>query len=70
VRTPTEPKRRGGHVTVDAGNADRMHHELIERGFVVDHRPGSGIRIAPHFFNTVDECRAVLDEMARLRDHY
>jgi kynureninase len=29
--------------------------ELIRRGIIVDHRPGAGIRIAPHFYNTDDE---------------
>jgi kynureninase len=67
VRSPHEADRRGGHVTIDPGDADRVHHELITRGFVVDHRPGSGIRVAPHFFNTADECVAVLDEMEKIR---
>lgn len=67
VRSPYEPQRRGGHVTIDPGDAERVHHELIARGFVVDYRPGSGIRVAPHFFNTADECMAVLDEMEKLR---
>jgi kynureninase len=67
VRSPHDPERRGGHVTIDPGDADRVHEELIARGFVVDHRPGSGIRVAPHFFNTADECAAVLDEMEKVR---
>ena len=67
VRSPHDPQRRGGHVTIDPGDSDRVHHELIARGFVVDHRPGSGIRVAPHFFNTADECLAVLDEMEKIR---
>jgi kynureninase len=67
VRSPLDADRRGGHVTIDPGDADRVHEELIARGFVVDHRPGSGIRVAPHFFNTADECAAVLDEMEKIR---
>jgi kynureninase len=67
VRSPHDPQRRGGHVTIDPGDAERVHHELIARGFVVDHRPGSGIRVAPHFYNTAEECVAVLDEMAAIR---
>jgi len=68
VRSPLDADRRGGHVTVDVADAERVHHELIERGFVVDYRPGGGIRIGPHFFNTMDECVAVLDEMVAIRD--
>ena len=67
VRSPHDAARRGGHVTIDPGEAERVHHELIARKFVVDYRPGSGIRVAPHFFNTHDECMAVLDEMEKIR---
>jgi kynureninase len=55
-------------VTIDPGDAERIHHTLIERRFMVDYRPGSGIRIGPHFFNTADECLATLDEIVSLRD--
>jgi kynureninase len=67
VRSPHEARRRGGHVTIDPGDAERVQHELIARRFVVDYRPGSGIRVAPHFYNTHDECMAVLDEMEKIR---
>jgi len=67
VRSPYDAKRRGGHVTIDPGDSERVHHELIARRFVVDHRPGSGVRVAPHFYNTSDECEAILDEMAAIR---
>jgi kynureninase len=63
VRSPLDPAHRGGHVTLDPGDAARVHEELIRRGFIVDHRPGSGIRIGPHFFTTADECRGVVDEI-------
>lgn len=66
VRSPHDPALRGGHVTVDPGDAEAVHHELLRRGFVVDHRPGSGIRIGPHFYNTAEECTAVLDEMEKI----
>jgi kynureninase len=67
VRTPHEPHRRGGHVTIDPGDAQRVHDELITRGFVVDHRPGVGLRISPHFYNTLDEVHAVLAEIEAIR---
>jgi selenocysteine lyase/cysteine desulfurase len=35
---------------------------------MVDYRPPLGIRIAPHFYNTLDEIDAVTSEMARIRD--
>ena len=66
VRSPYDAARRGGHVTIDPGDAERVHDELIRRKFVVDYRPGSGLRAAPHFYNTADECTALLDEMASI----
>jgi kynureninase len=66
VRSPYDAARRGGHVTIDPGDAERVHDELIRRKFVVDYRPGSGLRAAPHFYNTADECSALLDEMASI----
>jgi kynureninase len=68
VVSPVEASRRGGHVTVDPGDALRVHDELLARGYAVDYRPGSGIRVGPHFFSTEDECHAVLAEMATIRD--
>jgi kynureninase len=71
VRSPYDPEQRGGHVTIDprpeeAGTAERVHHELIEAGFVVDHRPGVGIRVSPHFYNSLDEALACLDAMSEV----
>jgi kynureninase len=68
VVSPVDAARRGGHVTVDPGDAPRVHDELLARGYAVDYRPGSGIRVGPHFFSTEDECHAVLAEMATIRD--
>ncbi|MGB9376091.1 MAG: aminotransferase class V-fold PLP-dependent enzyme [Mycobacteriales bacterium] len=67
VLSPHDPARRGGHVTIDPGNAQQVYDELAARGFAVDYRPGGGLRIGPHFFNTADECSAVLHEIDRIR---
>jgi kynureninase len=66
VRSPLDPAWRGGHVTIDPGDADRVCAELIARGTVVDHRPGVGIRVSPHFYNTLDEALGVLDSMSEV----
>ena len=66
VNTPKDFAKRGNHVTVDVPNAQYVKEELIRRGFVIDYRPGAGIRIAPHFYNTDEECMAILDEMAAI----
>ncbi|HVU74231.1 MAG TPA: aminotransferase class V-fold PLP-dependent enzyme [Mycobacteriales bacterium] len=60
LRSPADPAQRGGSVTFDPGDGERVHDALVERGFVVDHRPGAGIRVGPHFFNTEDEVAALV----------
>ena len=64
VRSPRDPAQRGGHVTIDPGDSARVHDALIARGIVVDHRPGVGIRVSPHFYNSLDEALGVLDAMS------
>jgi len=66
VNSPERFERRGNHVTVDLPGAEAVKNELIRRGFVIDYRPGAGIRVAPHFYNTDEECVAILDEMERI----
>lgn len=67
VNSPLEASCRGGHVTVDFPSAESVSQELIRRRFIIDYRPGAGIRIAPHFYNTDDECIAILDEIRAIR---
>jgi kynureninase len=64
VRTPCEPDRRGGVVSVDAPHAYEVSRILIENDILVDYRPGGGIRIAPHFYNTDAEVDRALDAIA------
>ena len=63
---PAEPVRRGGTVALDLPHGELVAKELLERDFVIDYRPGAGIRIAPHFYNSVEECQAVLDEIVAI----
>ncbi len=67
VNSPERFADRGNHVTVDLPDARRVKEELIRRGFVVDYRPGAGIRIAPHFYTLDDECLAVIEEIEAIR---
>lgn len=50
-------------MTIDPGDSQRVHDALLAQGFVVDHRPGAGIRVSPHFYNSLDEAMACLDAM-------
>jgi kynureninase len=72
VRTPRDARRRGGLVTVDpAGPTDaaRIERALAERGILVDHRPGAGLRIAAHFYNTADEVDRCLDAIDEILEN-
>lgn len=68
VNSPLDARARGGHVTVNFPGAHRACDELIRRKFIVDFRPGSGIRIAPHFYNTREEVEAVFAEIRDIKD--
>ena len=41
-----------------------MARTLNARDFVVDYRPGVGIRMSPHFYNTEDEIDRLMAELA------
>lgn len=66
VNTPDADDERGGSVIVDVPNGEAVAAELIRREVIVDYRPGAGIRMAPHFYNTMDDVEhafAVLREL-------
>jgi kynureninase len=66
IVSPRAPERRGGTVTVSTPDHAACHKELGERGIVCDFRPNpvGGIRLGPHFFNTEDEVRHAVSELA------
>ena len=66
VNSPEAFEQRGNHVTIDFPGAEEVKAELIRRGFVVDYRPGAGIRVAPHFYTDDGECTAILEEMSAI----
>ena len=67
VNSPEQFERRGNHVTIDFLGAEQVKVELIRRGFVIDYRPGAGIRVAPHFYTDDAECTALLEEIDTIR---
>jgi kynureninase len=66
VRSPRDPQRRGGTVTLFHPQSERIGRELVARDVLCDHRPGSGIRFGPHFFNTADEIEHAIGLAAEL----
>lgn len=67
VRTPRDPERRGGTVSVWHPEAERLCRELLAREVICDYRPQGGVRLSPHFYNTEDECDRAIALMAELR---
>jgi kynureninase len=67
-----DPARLAGTVAVDVPDALPVARVLKSRDFLVDYRPGVGIRLSPHFYNTFDEIEMVMGELAgivRSRDY-
>jgi kynureninase len=64
IRSPREPDRRGGTVTVHVPDFEAVHRELAERQVLCDFRPDAGIRLGPHFYNTDEDVVSALDEIA------
>jgi kynureninase len=63
VRSPREPERRGGTVTVHVSDFEAVHKELSERQILCDFRPDAGIRLGPHYFTSDEELDFALDQV-------
>ena len=68
LRTPRDPARRGGSVSIAVPNPREVSLELNAEDIVCDYRPQSGVRFSPHFYTTdeeLDQAFHVLDEILR-----
>jgi kynureninase len=63
--SPREAARRGGTVVVDVPRADAVCAALLAADVLLDHRPGVGLRLAPHFYTRDEEVDLV---MKRVRE--
>jgi kynureninase len=66
INTPREKSQRGGTVMIGVDDAQATAERLAERKVFVDWRPGAGLRISPHFFNTDEEIEEALNILAEL----
>ena len=70
VLTPLEPERRSGMVAIACDRGEEIEARLLERGVVIDSRPGR-IRVSPHWAMAEAEVDRgldiVLEEVARAR---
>ena len=67
LKSPRAAEIRGGSIVFDfVGSAD-VCRELNRRKFFCDHRPGAGIRIAPHFYTKAEEIDLFFGELKKIR---
>jgi kynureninase len=66
VNSPRDANQRGGSVMIYVEDGPAMVKRLAERKVFVDCRPGVGLRISPHFFNTDEEVREAMGILARI----
>ncbi|MCU1268330.1 MAG: Cysteine desulfurase [Acidobacteria bacterium] len=66
INTPRNINERGGSVMIAVEDGPAMVERLGERKVFVDCRPGVGLRISPHFFNTDEEVHEALRTLAQL----
>jgi kynureninase len=64
-----DPDRLAGTVAVNPPDALQVSRALKAGNFVVDYRPGVGIRLSPHFYNTMDEIERLMAELSRIVEH-
>jgi kynureninase len=66
IASPREADRRGGTVLVRTPDDAAVHRELGEREIICDFRPGAGIRLGPHFYNTEDELGHAVEQLSEI----
>lgn len=55
IRSERSPGRRGGTVTLGVNDEEAVAASLGERDVIVDARPGAGVRVGPHFYNSDED---------------
>lgn len=66
INTPEPDDERGGTVIIDVPNGMAVTDELLRREVIVDYRPGAGIRMAPHFYNTLEEIEHAMEVLTSI----
>jgi len=66
ITAPADPGRRGGTAAIDLPHGLAVAKELIRRDFLVDFRPGAGVRVSPHFYTKDEEIDLTVREIASI----
>lgn len=70
INSPENSAQRGGTLTVGLTadeNGPAFVKALEARGILVDHRPGAGIRVSPHYYTLEDELDEFVEAVNELR---
>lgn len=68
VTSPKDSSQRGGTITISHEHAGAIAKELVRREFIIDYRPGAGIRISPHFYTSDEELELVIKELKTINE--
>ena len=66
VNSPQDVNQRGGSVMIYVEDGPGMVMRLAGKKVFVDCRPGVGLRMSPHFFNTDEEVHEAMEILAEL----
>ncbi|HYW69880.1 MAG TPA: aminotransferase class V-fold PLP-dependent enzyme [Pyrinomonadaceae bacterium] len=66
INSPRDVNQRGGSVMIYVADGPAMVKQLAERKVFVDCRPGVGLRMSAHFFNTDEEVHEAMEILAEL----
>jgi kynureninase len=66
INSPRDVNERGGSVMIGVDDGPAMVDSLAQREVFVDCRPGVGLRISPHFFNTDEEVEEAMGILAEV----
>jgi len=66
VNTPRLDGERGGTVVIEVPNGAAITQALVDRGVLVDYRPGAGIRFAPHFYSSEQDVDRAMETLSAL----
>lgn len=66
INCPKNAAERGGTVVIDVPHGHQVTTELLRRDFLVDYRPGAGIRVAPHFYSKDEELELTVREITKI----
>lgn len=67
VNTPLDPAKRTGWIAIDFPGSAAAYKALTARRIFVDHRPGCGLRVSPHFYTGAGDVGALFEALDELR---